>query len=65
VFNRNTQPPMGVFQAVNSDGSIGPTQPLAAALGNQMVVSIENNQHNVSTCVVLREGTQDPYTYCQ
>src|SRR5450432_1604652 len=62
IFNHNTG--MGVFQNVNADDSIGPTQPLRADVGNQLVISIENVAQTVSRCIVLREGAQDPNAYC-
>ncbi len=62
VFNHETG--RGVFQNVNDDNSIGPTQPLEAALGHQLVVTVESAAQAVSRCIVLREGLQDPNTYC-
>jgi hypothetical protein len=56
---------VGVIQAVNANGSIGPTPPVAAMLGDQIVVSVENDEQTVSQCIVLREGVQDPTSYCQ
>ena len=55
----------GVFQLANDDGSIGPTLPLPAMLGDQVVVSIQNTEQTVSSCIVLKEGAQDPNVYCQ
>ncbi len=55
----------GVFQVANTDGSIGPTLPLPASLGDQVVVTIQNTEQTVSACVVLQEGTQNPNAYCQ
>ena len=55
----------GVFQVANADGSLGPTLALPATLGDQVVVSIENVEQTVSTCVVLQEGAQDPNHSCQ
>jgi hypothetical protein len=63
VFDRTNG--RGVFQVANADGSIGPTLPLPAQLGDQVVVSIENVDQTVSTCVLLQEGSQDPNHYCQ
>lgn len=63
VFNQATG--MGVFQDVNADDSIGPTQPLAAKIGDQVSVTIELQSETVSVCVVLQQGTQDPDIYCQ
>jgi hypothetical protein len=62
VFNHNTG--MGVFQDVNADNSIGPTQLLKAAVGNQIEVTVQAAAETVSRCIVLRAGTQDPNTYC-
>jgi hypothetical protein len=62
VFNRTVG--VGVIQTVNPDGSIGPTPPVAAtAQGNALVITIENEDQTVSTCVLLREGT--PNSVCQ
>jgi len=53
----------GVFHLVNPDFSIGPMT-LTASLGDQVVVTIESAEQTVSRCVVLRQGSQDPNTYC-
>ena len=63
VFNRATG--HGSIDAVNADGSCGPTTPIAGHLGDNVVFSIVNGSQTVSTCVVLREGAQDQTTYCQ
>ena len=52
----------GVIEAVNADGSVGPTAAVAATTGNQIVFSIENDDQTVSTCVLLTEGA--PSSYC-
>lgn len=61
VFNRTLG--VGIIQTVNADGSIGPTTPVAASSGDALVVSVENGDQTVSTCVLLREGT--PTSVCQ
>jgi len=61
VYNRNAG--VGIIQDVNPDGSIGPTTPVAATLQNSLVITIENDEQTVSTCVLLREGT--PTSVCQ
>jgi hypothetical protein len=54
----------GSIDLVNPDGSVGPTTAIPAHVGDQIVFTIENGSQSVSTCVVLREGTQDPTIYC-
>jgi hypothetical protein len=61
VYNRTLG--TGIIEDVKADGSIGPTTPVAAQLGNSLVISIENDDQTVSTCVLLREGT--PSSVCQ
>jgi hypothetical protein len=53
----------GVIQAVKPGGAIGPTPPVAATMGDQLVISVENDDQTVSTCVLLQEGA--PSSYCQ
>jgi hypothetical protein len=64
VFVYNRDRGVGVIEAAHDDGSVGPTAPLAAALGEQIVVSFQRDDQTVSTCIRLREGTQDPTVYC-
>lgn len=61
VFDHNTGG--GVFHLANPDGSIAGLS-LPASLGDQVVVTIEGGDQTVSRCVVLRQGSQDPNTYC-
>ena len=63
VYNRSTG--LGIIQNVNANGSVGPTTPIGATLGNEIVFSIENAEQTVSQCIVLRDGPQDPTSYCQ
>jgi hypothetical protein len=62
VFNRDRG--VGVIEAARPDGSVGPTAPLAAAVGEQIIVSFQREDQTVSTCIRLREGAQDPNDYC-
>jgi hypothetical protein len=62
VFNINTGG--GVFHVVNPNFSIGPLDPLPAVAGDQIDVTIISAEQTVSRCVVLRQGSQDPNTYC-
>jgi hypothetical protein len=60
VYNRSRG--LGIIQAVNANGSIGPTTPVAAGASDQLVISVENDEQTVSTCVLLEEGA--PSSYC-
>ena len=62
VFNRDLG--VGVIQAANADGSIGPTQPFPAMVGNQVVVSIQLHDQTESACVRIKEGAPDPFDPC-
>ncbi len=62
VFNRERG--VGVIETARPDGSVGPTAPLAAAVGEQIVVSFQRQDQTVSTCIRLREGAQNPNDYC-
>jgi hypothetical protein len=60
VYNRTVG--AGIIETVKPDGSIGPTAPVAASLNDQLVISVENDEQTVSTCVLLKEGA--PSGYC-
>jgi hypothetical protein len=52
---------VGVIQNVNADDSIGPTQRFPAAVGDEVVISVQTIDQTESTCIRLRDGTgQDP-----
>jgi hypothetical protein len=55
---------IGIIEATRPDGSVGPTRPVSAALGNQVVVTFQRSDLSVSTCVRLRNGPQSPTDYC-
>ena len=63
LYNQNLG--AGIIQNCNNDGSIGPTAPMRATAGDQIVVSVQVGQQTDSSCIVLRDGAQDPTTYCQ
>jgi hypothetical protein len=63
VYDRNMG--HGSIDAVNPNGSVGPTTPIPAMLGDNVVLTIVNGDQTVSTCVVLQPGPQDPTKYCQ
>ncbi|MGE0869818.1 MAG: hypothetical protein AB7P03_14735 [Kofleriaceae bacterium] len=64
VFVYNRDRGVGIIEAAHPDGSVGPTVPVAAALGEQIVVSFQRDDQTVSTCIRLREGAQNPVDYC-
>ena len=64
VFVYNRDKGEGVIKNANFDGSVGPTQPLRADLGDQMVVSFQRDEQTASTCVRLKDGAQNGTSYC-
>jgi hypothetical protein len=64
VFVYNRDRGLGIIEATRPDGSVGPTQPVRAALGEQIVVTFQREDQTVSTCVRLRNGTQSSTDYC-
>lgn len=64
VFIYNRDKGVGIIEDAHVDGSVGPTAPVAADLGNQVVVSFQREDQTVSSCVRLREGPQSSLDYC-
>jgi hypothetical protein len=64
VFVYNRDRGLGIIEATRPDGSVGPTQPVRAAIGEQIVVTFQREDQTVSTCVRLRNGTQSSADYC-
>jgi len=64
VFVYNRDRGLGIIEATRPDGSVGPTQPVRAALGEQIVVTFQREDQTVSTCIRLRNGTQSSTDYC-
>jgi hypothetical protein len=62
VYNRDRG--LGVIEASRPDGSVGPTQPVKAALGEQIVVTFQREDLTASTCIRLRNGAQSSIDYC-
>jgi hypothetical protein len=62
VYNRTQG--VGVIQNARDDGSVGPTAPFPAEIGNQVSVSFQREDQTVSACVVLRQGAQSSTDYC-
>jgi len=62
VFNRDQGE--GIIVSARADGSVGPTKPFPAIVNDQVVVTFQNGDQTVSTCVRIRQGTQSPTAYC-
>ena len=62
LYNRDQG--IGIIEATRPDGSVGPTRPLSAELGNQIVVSFQRDDLTVSTCIRLRDGAQSRFDRC-
>lgn len=62
VYNRDQG--VGIIEQARADGSVGPTRPVAAQLGDQIVVSFQLEDQMAARCIRLRNGAQDPNTYC-
>jgi hypothetical protein len=64
VFVYNRERGVGIIEDAKPDGSVGPTAPVRAEIGEQIVVSFERADQTVSTCIRLREGAQSATDYC-
>ena len=64
VFVYNRDKGLGIIEDSHADGSVGPTAPVRAGIGDQMVISFQRQDQTVSTCVRLREGAQSSTDYC-
>jgi len=64
VFVYNRDRGVGVIEAARNDGSVGPTAPLDATVGEQVVVTFQREDQTVSTCIRLRPGAQSSTDYC-
>jgi len=62
VFNRDVG--QGVIQSANPDGSIGPTQPFPAKIGDRVEVSVQRVDQTESTCVRVKDGAPDAFDPC-
>lgn len=62
VFNRTAG--VGIIATARADGSVGPTAPFPARLGDNVAVTFETDEVSVSTCVVVRAGAPSSTEYC-
>ena len=64
VYIYNLDRGLGIIEASRPDGSVGPTQPVSASLGQQIVVTFQREDQSMSTCIRLRNGQQSATDYC-
>lgn len=64
LFLYNRDRGLGIIEATRPDGSVGPTPPLSAAIGEQIVVTFQREDQTISTCIRLRNGQQSATDYC-
>lgn len=62
VFNRTAG--IGIIATARADGSVGPTAPFPAQVGDNVAVTFETDEASVSTCVVVRDGVPSAVEYC-
>ena len=63
VFDQNRGD--GVIETASPTGGFLQTQPFAATLGDQVIVTVQHDDQSESACVVLQDGLQNPNVPCQ
>ena len=63
VFNRSQG--IGVIETARDDGSVGPTRPFDADLGDRIIITFELEIQLASTCVELRDGRSSSALECE
>src|SRR5690606_14639456 len=64
VYVYNPVQGVGTIGQARPDGRVGPTRPVAAQIGDEIVVSFQLEDQMASRCIRLRNGAQDPNAYC-
>lgn len=62
VFNKDKG--TGIITTARADGSVGPTEPFPASLGDNVAITFETDEVSASRCVVVREGAPSAFDYC-
>lgn len=62
IYNRDLGE--GIITTAGNDGSVGPTKPFPALVHNQVVVTFQQDDQSISTCIRIKQGSQDPNAYC-
>ena len=58
------RPVLPIIATARADGSVGPTAPFPAALGDNVAITFETDEVSVTACVVVRAGSPSPVEYC-
>jgi len=64
VFVYNRIKGVGIIEEAHDDGSVGPTRPLPAQIGDEIVVTFQRDDQTASKCIRLREGPQSATDFC-
>lgn len=62
VFNKDKG--TGIITTARADGSVGPSQPFPADLGDNISITFETDDVSANRCVVVREGAPSAFDYC-
>ena len=64
VYVLNQSQGIGVITTARGDGSVAPTAPFPAAVGDEVAVTFELDAQVSSMCVRVREGALTPADEC-
>lgn len=64
VYVYNADLGEGLITTARPNGSVGPTAPFPAMVGNQVVITFETSEDTVSACVRVTEGTPTALDVC-
>ncbi len=62
VFNRDIGE--GIITTAENDGSVGPTDPFPARVGDNIVITFETEDQLSSTCVKMADGQSSSASEC-
>jgi hypothetical protein len=65
VYVLNLRTGTGVIDTARDDGSVGPTLPFPAMVGDAVTVSFSRESQTASTCIVIRQGRQSAGDLCR
>jgi len=62
VFNRDRGE--GIITTARDDGSVGPTEPFPALIGEDLIITFETDEQIASRCITLADGRSGPQFEC-